>query len=122
MFESLGVINVWTYLVGLFFIIIAPGPNSLYVLRTGVVRGIGPGYKAALGVFVGDAIPIFCAYLGIASLIRTTPLLFYPWCATSAPSSALPGVKMLHANFVARRRGQASVMDPGSATSPRRSP
>jgi leucine efflux protein len=28
MFESLGVINVWTYLVGLFFIIIAPGPNS----------------------------------------------------------------------------------------------
>ena len=76
MFESLGVINVWTYLVGLFFIIIAPGPNSIYVLRTATVRGIGPGYRAALGVFVGDAILIFCAYLGIASLIRTTPLLF----------------------------------------------
>lgn len=40
MFESLGVINVWTYLVGLFFIIIAPGPNSIYVLRTAAVRGL----------------------------------------------------------------------------------
>ncbi|MBC8673729.1 LysE family transporter [Aeromonas hydrophila] len=88
MFESLGVINVWTYLVGLFFIIIAPGPNSIYVLRTGASRGIGPGYQAALGVFVGDAILIFCAYLGIASLIRTTRCCL-PWCATWGPLSAL---------------------------------
>jgi len=101
MFESLGVINVWTYLVGLFFIIIAPGPNSLYVLRTGAVRGIGPGYRAALGVFVGDAILIFCAYLGIASLIRTTPLL---------PTS-LPGAK-----------GRSLRWSWGSAISPRPSP
>ena len=113
MFESLGVINVWTYLVGLFFIIIAPGPNSLYVLRTGVVRGIGPGYKAALGVFVGDAILIFCAYLGIASLIRTTPLLFTLVRYLGALYLLYLGVKILHANFVARKAGQASVMDPG---------
>ena len=112
MFESLGVINVWTYLVGLFFIIIAPGPNSIYVLRTGATRGIGPGYKAALGVFVGDAILIFCAYLGIASLIRTTPAV-HPGALPRRPLSALLGVKILHANFVARREGEASVVESG---------
>ena len=96
MFESLGVINVWTYLVGLFFIIIAPGPNSIYVLRTAAVRGIGPGYRAALGVFVGDAILIFCAYLGIASLIRTTPLLFTLVRYLGAIYLLYLGVKNIH--------------------------
>lgn len=113
MFESLGVVNVWTYLVGLFFIIIAPGPNSLYVLRTGASRGVGPGYRAALGVFVGDAILIFCAYLGVASLIRTTPLLFTLVRYLGAIYLLYLGVKILHANFVAKREGQESVVDPG---------
>ena len=113
MFESLGVINVWTYLVGLFFIIIAPGPNSIYVLRTGASRGVGPGYQAALGVFVGDAILIFCAYLGIASLIRTTPLLFTLVRYLGALYLLYLGVKILHANFIARREGQAPVVEHG---------
>ncbi|TCW00270.1 leucine efflux protein LeuE [Biostraticola tofi] len=76
MFESVGVINVWTYLAGLVFIIILPGPNSLYVLRTAAARGVKAGYIAASGVFLGDAMLIFCAYIGVASLINTTPLLF----------------------------------------------
>lgn len=113
MFESLGVVNVWTYLVGLFFIIIAPGPNSLYVLRTGASRGVGPGYRAAFGVFVGDAILIFCAYLGVASLIRTTPLLFTLVRYLGAIYLLYLGVKILHANFVAKREGRESVVDPG---------
>ncbi|HGY5237653.1 TPA: leucine efflux protein LeuE [Aeromonas salmonicida subsp. pectinolytica] len=112
MFESLGVVNVLTYLVGLFFIIIAPGPNSLYVLRTGASRGVGPGYRAALGVFVGDAILIFCAYLGVASLIRTTPLLFTLVRYLGAIYLLYLGVKILHANFIAKREGQESMVDP----------
>lgn len=103
MFESLGVINVWTYLIGLFFIIIAPGPNSIYVLRTGATRGIGPGYRAALGVFVGDAILIFCAYLGVASLIRTTPLLFTLVRYLGAIYLLYLGIRILHANFIAKQ-------------------
>ena len=113
MFESLGVVNVWTYLVGLFFIIMAPGPNSIYVLRTGASRGVGPGYKAALGVFVGDAILIFCAYLGIASLIRPPPLLFTLVRYLGAIYLLYIGVKILHANFITNQEGQASAVDPG---------
>ncbi|KGK11085.1 leucine efflux protein LeuE [Vibrio navarrensis] len=76
MFESLGVINIWTYMLGLLMIILAPGPNSIYVLKSSSTFGIKTGYKAAMGVLVGDAILILLSYLGVASLIQTSPLLF----------------------------------------------
>jgi leucine efflux protein len=76
MFESLGVLNIWTYLLGLIMIILAPGPNSLYVLKTGSSHGKQAGYKAAMGVLVGDAVLILLAYLGVASLILASPMLF----------------------------------------------
>jgi len=53
MFENLGVLNFWTYLAGLVLIIIVPGPNSLYVLKTSTSSGTRFGYRAALGVFTG---------------------------------------------------------------------
>ena len=36
MFEQFGIINPWIYIAGAFMIVIAPGPNSLYVLKTSV--------------------------------------------------------------------------------------
>ncbi|WP_159306951.1 LysE family transporter, partial [Klebsiella pneumoniae] len=74
--EQFGVLNIWTYLAGMFFIIIVPGPNSLYVLKTSASRGVGAGYRAALGVFIGDAILIFLAFIGVASVIKASPVLF----------------------------------------------
>lgn len=76
MFESLGVLNIWTYLIGLALIMITPGPNSLYVLKTGSSHGTKAGYKAVCGVLIGDAILILLAYLGVASLILASPTLF----------------------------------------------
>lgn len=76
MFESFGVINIWTYMLGLLMIILAPGPNSIYVLKSSSTFGTKTGYKAAMGVLVGDAILILLSYLGVASLIQTSPLLF----------------------------------------------
>lgn len=90
MLESFGVLNLWTYLAGVVFIIILPGPNTLYVLKTGVSRGVRAGYTAALGVFIGDAILIFCAYIGVASLIRTTPFLFTPGAFSRRDLPAVP--------------------------------
>ena len=39
-FESMGVTNFGTYLVGAIFIILLPGPNSLYVLAEEVMVAI----------------------------------------------------------------------------------
>ncbi len=59
MFADFGVLNYWTYVVGAIFIILVPGPNTFFVLKTGVAHGIRGGYMAALAVFIGDAVLMF---------------------------------------------------------------
>ena len=74
MFAEFGVLNFWTYVVGAFFIVLVPGPNTLFVLKTGIGHGVKKGYLAATGVFIGDAVLMFLAWAGVAALIQTTPL------------------------------------------------
>ena len=76
MFAEFGVLNYLTYLVGAIFIILVPGPNTFFVLKTGIAHGVKKGYLAAAGVFIGDAVLMFLAYAGVATLIKTTPVLF----------------------------------------------
>jgi leucine efflux protein len=58
MLTDLGVIKIWTYIAGTIFIILLPGPNSLFVLATSASRSVRVGYHAAFGVFLGDSILI----------------------------------------------------------------
>ncbi|KGT91240.1 leucine efflux protein LeuE [Enterobacter cancerogenus] len=76
MLHDVGIINVWTFLAGALVIILLPGPNSLYVLRTGMSRGAKAASKAIAGVMMGDLILIFLAWAGVATLIRTSPHIF----------------------------------------------
>ena len=55
MFAEYGVLNYWTYLVGAIFIVLVPGPNTLFVLKNSVSSGMKGGYLAAWGGFIGDA-------------------------------------------------------------------
>lgn len=70
MFESLGVVSPGVFLAGVVVVILMPGPNSLYVLATATRRGVVDGYKAAGGVFIGDAVIMLLAALGVDSLMR----------------------------------------------------
>lgn len=76
MLENLGIINLWTYIVGVIFITLIPGPNSIFVLTSSAKHGVKEGYKASFGVFIGDATLIFLAFIGVASLVRTSPMFF----------------------------------------------
>ena len=76
MFAEYGVLNYWTYLVGAIFIVLVPGPNTLFVLKNSVSSGMKGGYLAACGVFIGDAVLMFLAWAGVATLIKTPPILF----------------------------------------------
>lgn len=111
MLESVGVLNLWTYLAGVIFIITLPGPNTLYVLKTGISRGVRAGYTAALGVFIGDAILIFCAYIGVASLIRSTPFLFTLVRSLGATYLLFVGAKLLYATFVQKAAAQQQQVE-----------
>ncbi|MEV4223473.1 leucine efflux protein LeuE [Nonomuraea sp. NPDC049725] len=71
-----GITDLWTYVIGAFFIILLPGPNSLFVLTLAAQRGVREGYRAAAGVFVGDTVLMALAAVGAASLLQSSPLLF----------------------------------------------
>ncbi|MFI0422009.1 leucine efflux protein LeuE [Spongiactinospora sp. 9N601] len=72
----LGITDIWTYVVGAFLIILLPGPNSVFVLTTAAQRGVRAGYRAAFGVFLGDTVLMVLAAAGVASLLRSNPVLF----------------------------------------------
>jgi len=74
--ESLGVIQFWTFLAGLIVIILLPGPNSLFVLKTSISRGPAVAWRAVFGVLLGDAILILLSYLGVASLLAASAEVF----------------------------------------------
>lgn len=74
--HMLGVTDLPTYLVGLALIVLLPGPNSLYVLSVAARGGVKAGYRAAAGVWCGDTVLMVCSAAGVASLLKSNPLLF----------------------------------------------
>ncbi|KAJ95934.1 leucine efflux protein LeuE [Raoultella planticola] len=115
MFAEFGVLNYLTYLVGAIFIILVPGPNTFFVLKTGIAHGVKKGYLAAAGVFIGDAVLMLLAFAGVATLIKTTPVLFNIVRYLGAIYLLWLGGKMLY-SVLTQREGRADAgAEPGSA-------
>ncbi|MFF3841735.1 leucine efflux protein LeuE [Streptomyces sp. NPDC001930] len=115
----LGVTDLPTYLVGLVLIILLPGPNSLYVLSVAARKGTRTGYKAAAGVFTGDAVLMTLAALGAASLLQTTPLLFMIVKYAGAGYLAWMAYGMLRsAREMWRSRGEVAETADGAGETP----
>lgn len=106
MLSQYGVLDVWTYLAGTIFIVLLPGPNSLFVLATGAGRGVRAGYQAACGVFVGDSILMALTAAGAASVLRLLPMVFIALKAAGAVYLTCLGVRLL---LSAWRPGPAQV-------------
>ncbi len=71
-----GVTDIWTYALGALFIVLLPGPNSLYVMAVASRQGVKAGYLGACGVFLGDTVLMIFSAAGAASLLKTHPALF----------------------------------------------
>ncbi|EBV1536476.1 leucine efflux protein LeuE, partial [Salmonella enterica subsp. enterica serovar Bredeney] len=115
MFAEYGVLNYWTYLVGAIFIVLVPGPNTLFVLKNSVGRGVKGGYLAACGVFIGDAILMFLAYAGVATLIKTTPVLFNIVRYLGAFYLLYLGAKILYATLTSKGGAATETVVPFGA-------
>ena len=90
----LGVTDIWTYVLGTVAIILLPGPNSLYVLSTAARFGVRAAYRAALGVFLGDWVLMGAAALGVASLLKAYPPVFFVVKWAGAGYLAYVGINM----------------------------
>ncbi|AKX45659.1 hypothetical protein AKN87_11560 [Thiopseudomonas alkaliphila] len=95
MMASLGVVELWAYVIGTVLIVLLPGPNSLFVLSTAVQRGVAAGYRAAAGVFIGDSLLMLFSALGMASLLKTHPMLFDVFKMIGAAYLGYLGLRML---------------------------
>ncbi|WP_030489428.1 leucine efflux protein LeuE [Micromonospora chokoriensis] len=91
----LGITDIWTYVLGTVAIILLPGPNSLFVLSTAAKRGVGAGYRAAGGVFVGDGVLMVLSAAGVASLLKAYPPVFMVIKYIGAAYLGYVGVTML---------------------------
>ena len=73
---NVGIIDFPSYLLGTIFVILLPGPNSLYVLTIAIQMGWRSGAWGALGIFIGDSILMMAVALGAATLLLSSPFLF----------------------------------------------
>lgn len=71
-----GITDLTTFILGTIFIVLLPGPNSLYVMTVASRWGVGAGYRGACGILVGDLILMVLSATGAASVLKATPELF----------------------------------------------
>lgn len=64
------------FLVASALLALAPGPDVVYVLARGIAQGRKAGFAAALGFATGCIFHTLLAVLGIAALIRSSPMAF----------------------------------------------
>lgn len=74
--QNLGVLNYLTYFIGTLFIVLLPGPNSLYVLALSARQGARLGWSALLGILLGDSLLMLATALGAVSILVTYPAVF----------------------------------------------
>lgn len=92
-----GITDLATYVLGTIFIVLLPGPNSLYVLSVASQHGVRAGYRGACGIFVGDAILMVASATGVASLLQASPPLYLVLKYAGAAYLAWLGVGLLRA-------------------------
>lgn len=101
----LGITDLWTYVLGAIFIVLLPGPNSLYVMSVASREGVAAGYRGACGVFLGDTVLMVLTAAGAASLLRTHPAVFLMLKYAGAAYLAWVGLGLLRQSFVSWRGG-----------------
>ena len=84
-----------TFLVAAFLLNIAPGPDMLYVIGRSVGQGRKAGIVSSLGVFAGCWVHILAAALGIAAILRSSPLAFNLIRYAGAAYLVYLGIRML---------------------------
>ncbi|WP_409032594.1 leucine efflux protein LeuE [Janthinobacterium sp. CG_23.3] len=96
-----------SHLFGTIFIVLLPGPNSMYVLSVAAQRGVREGYRGACGVFAGDFVLMVLSACGVASLLKASPTLFHLVKYVGAAYLCWIGLQMLLGCWRALRAGPA---------------
>jgi len=88
-------------------ITMAPGPDNLQVLARGIAQGRAAGLVAALGFAAGIAFHTTLAALGVAALLRSSPLAFQAIKLAGAAYLVWIGIKALRSQGLATAHERA---------------
>lgn len=102
-----GITDIGTFVLGTIFIVLLPGPNSLYVMTVASRQGVAAGYRGAAGIFVGDTVLMILSATGVASLLHGTPALFMVLKYAGAAYLAWLGLGLLRSAWRTWRHGPA---------------
>lgn len=102
-----GITDLATYVIGTIFIILLPGPNSLYVLAVAAKRGVRAGYQGAAAVVVGDTVLMVLAAAGIGSLLAAYPNVFTVIKYAGGAYLAWVGIQLIRGAIERWRQGEA---------------
>ena len=95
----LGITDFPAFLLITTITVLLPGPNSLFVLSVAARQGMRDGYRAALGVFVGDGLLMLASVAGLAPLLAAYPQVFTVLKLAGAGYLAWMGVGLLRAGI-----------------------
>lgn len=88
-------------------ITMAPGPDNLQVLARGISQGRAAGLVAALGFAAGITFHTTLAALGVAALLRSSPLAFHAIKLAGAAYLVWIGIKALRSEGLATAHERA---------------
>lgn len=98
-----GITDLATFILGTVFIVLLPGPNSLYVMTLASRAGIRSGYQAAAGIFTGDTVLMVLAATGAASALYASPTVFTGLKLAGAAYLAWIGIGLIRAGIATWR-------------------
>jgi threonine/homoserine/homoserine lactone efflux protein len=93
--------NFLLFLATSIAITVAPGPDNLQVLARGISQGRAAGLVAALGFAAGITFHTTLAALGVAALLRSSPLAFQAIKLAGAVYLVWIGIKALRSQGLA---------------------
>ncbi|MHA0862364.1 leucine efflux protein LeuE [Enterobacter ludwigii] len=100
MFADFGIVNFWTYLLGATLIVLAPGPETMFVIKTSITSGIKRGFAAIFSILMSDVLLVLLAWCGLTSaVISSTPALFNAIKYAGAAYLFYLGVQTIRAIF-----------------------
>lgn len=94
-----GITDITTFVLGTIFIVLLPGPNSLYVMTLASTRGVVAGYRGAFGIFAGDTVLMLAAATGAASVLYASPAVFTGLKLLGAAYLAWLGIGLMRSGF-----------------------
>jgi threonine/homoserine/homoserine lactone efflux protein len=99
--------NFLLFLATSIAITVAPGPDNLQVLARGISQGRAAGLVAALGFAAGITFHTTLAALGVAALLRSSPLAFQAIKLAGAVYLMWIGIKALRSQGLATAHQRA---------------